>query len=216
MGLLDHLWDDTVAGPRPENGLGKLRKHHTFTFRPSSGNGTPCFAISSRWLVFKNNITKSIKVNFQLMHWSIQSIRFLKWIKLKKKKNSIIDDFLGLIFDLMLFLFTLLLNWFLYLLIWVKWVCVDQSDGGNVRSYGEDSPDEAVKVTRSIMIVKPPGYQGGSAPVSPAGSTPPVSPFSGEFLIYHFDFDSMIVVGWWNSNTHWIRWGVVSSIRSKL
>lgn len=42
MGLLDHLWDDTVAGPRPENGLGKLRKHHTFTFRPSSGKGTPC------------------------------------------------------------------------------------------------------------------------------------------------------------------------------
>ncbi|XP_010549655.1 PREDICTED: dormancy-associated protein homolog 3-like isoform X4 [Tarenaya hassleriana] len=93
MGLLDHLWDDTVAGPRPENGLGKLRKHHTFSFRPSSGN--------------------------------------------------------------------------------------DQSEGGSVRSYGEDSPEEAVKVTRSIMIVKPPGYQGGSAPVSPAGSTPPVSPFSG-------------------------------------
>ncbi|KFK35519.1 hypothetical protein AALP_AA4G001500 [Arabis alpina] len=87
MGLLDHLWDDTVAGPRPENGLGKLRKHHTFSFRPSSGN--------------------------------------------------------------------------------------DQSDSGSVRS------DEAVKVTRSIMIVKPPEYQGGSAPASPAGSTPPVSPFSG-------------------------------------
>ncbi|KAJ0265046.1 hypothetical protein HA466_0014120 [Hirschfeldia incana] len=97
MGILDHLWDDTVAGPRPENGLGKLRKHHTFSFRPSSGN--------------------------------------------------------------------------------------DQSDGGNVRSYGEDSPDEGVKVTRSIMIIKPPGYQGGSAPVSPAGSTPPVSPFSGEFFL---------------------------------
>ncbi|XP_033134579.1 dormancy-associated protein homolog 3 isoform X2 [Brassica rapa] len=85
MGILDHLWDDTVAGPRPENGLGKLRKQHTFSFRPSSGN--------------------------------------------------------------------------------------DQSDGG-------DSPEEALKVTRSIMIIKPPGYQGGSAPVSPAGSTPPVSPFS--------------------------------------
>ena len=92
MGLLDHLWDDTVAGPRPENGLGKLRRHHTFSFRASSGN--------------------------------------------------------------------------------------DQSDGGSVRSYGGDSPEEAVKVTRSIMIIKPPGYQGGSAPVSPAGSTPPVSPFS--------------------------------------
>lgn len=41
MGLLDHLWDDTVAGPLPENGLGKLQKHHTFSFRPSSANGTP-------------------------------------------------------------------------------------------------------------------------------------------------------------------------------
>ncbi|XP_048607463.1 dormancy-associated protein homolog 3 isoform X2 [Brassica napus] len=93
MGILDHLWDDTVAGPRPENGLGKLRKHHTFSFRPSSGN--------------------------------------------------------------------------------------DQLDGGNVGSYGGDSPDEGLKVTRSIMIIKPPGYQGGSAPVSPAGSTPPISPLSG-------------------------------------
>ncbi|CAF1702701.1 unnamed protein product, partial [Brassica napus] len=100
MGLLDHLWDDTVAGPRPENGLGKLRRHHTFSFRASSGN--------------------------------------------------------------------------------------DQSDGGSVRSYGGDSPEEAVKVTRSIMIIKPPGYQGGSAPVSPAGSTPPVSPFSGEFYFISY------------------------------
>ncbi|KAG2297536.1 hypothetical protein Bca52824_044205 [Brassica carinata] len=99
MGLLDHLWDDTVAGPRPENGLGKLRRHHTFSFRPSSGN--------------------------------------------------------------------------------------DQSDGGSVRSYGGDSPEEAVKVTRSIMIIKPPGYQGGSAPVSPAGSTPPVSPFSDSVFRNH-------------------------------
>ena len=38
-----------------------------------------------------------------------------------------------------------------------------------------------MRVTRKIMIVKPPGYnQGaGSAPASPAGTTPPVSPFSG-------------------------------------
>ncbi|CAN6820735.1 unnamed protein product [Brassica oleracea] len=105
MGILDHLWDDTVAGPRPENGLGKLRKHHTFSFRPSSGN--------------------------------------------------------------------------------------DQLDGGNVGSYGGDSPDEGLKVTRSIMIIKPPGYQGGSAPVSPAGSTPPVSPFSGECFFNYYRFVSI-------------------------
>ncbi|XP_061363298.1 dormancy-associated protein homolog 3-like isoform X2 [Gastrolobium bilobum] len=95
MGLLDHLWDDTVAGPQPENGLGKLRKRHTFAFGSSSGK-----------------------------------------------------------------------------------------DAGSVRSNGQDLPEDAVKVTRSIMIVKPPGYQSqsGSAPASPAGSTPPVSPFSGEDL----------------------------------
>ncbi|CAD5315705.1 unnamed protein product [Arabidopsis thaliana] len=92
MGLLDHLWDDTVAGPRPENGLGKLRKHHTFSFRPSSGN--------------------------------------------------------------------------------------DQSEAGSARSYGEDSlPEEAVKVTRSIMIIKPPGYQGSSAPASPAANAGGKEPF---------------------------------------
>ncbi|XP_068493235.1 dormancy-associated protein homolog 3 isoform X1 [Phaseolus vulgaris] len=98
MGLLDHLWDDTVAGPPPENGLGKLRKHHTFAFRPNSGK---------------------------------------------------------------------------------------ESDGGSLKSYGEDSAEDAMRVTRSIMIVKPPGYQSqsGSAPASPAGSTPPVSPFSGKELL---------------------------------
>ncbi|XP_021283338.1 dormancy-associated protein homolog 3 isoform X2 [Herrania umbratica] len=91
MGLLDQLWDDTVAGPRPDNGLGKLRKHSTFTFRPNSAKET---------------------------------------------------------------------------------------DGGSVRSYGDETSEEATRVTRTIMIVKPPGYQNGSPPVSPAGSTPPVSPFS--------------------------------------
>ncbi|XP_068660105.1 dormancy-associated protein homolog 3-like isoform X2 [Aristolochia californica] len=90
MGLLDKLWDDTVAGPRPDSGLSKLRKYSTFSPRSSSGK---------------------------------------------------------------------------------------ELDGGNGRPFGEDFSEEAVKVTRSIMIVKPPGFS--SPPVSPAGSTPPVSPFSG-------------------------------------
>ncbi|XP_038993902.1 dormancy-associated protein homolog 3-like isoform X4 [Hibiscus syriacus] len=38
MGLLDQLWDDTVAGPLPDDGLGKIRKHSSFTFRPKSSN----------------------------------------------------------------------------------------------------------------------------------------------------------------------------------
>ena len=92
MGLLDQLWDDTVAGPRPENGLGKLRKHNTFAARSNSGKET---------------------------------------------------------------------------------------EAGSVRSYGEESSEQTTRVTRSIMIVKPPGYESGSPLASPAGSTTPVSPFSG-------------------------------------
>ncbi|KAF2916352.1 hypothetical protein DAI22_09g113101 [Oryza sativa Japonica Group] len=38
MGLLDQLWDDTVAGPRPDSGLGKLRKYASFS--PSSSSST--------------------------------------------------------------------------------------------------------------------------------------------------------------------------------
>ncbi|XP_074276121.1 dormancy-associated protein homolog 3 isoform X2 [Silene latifolia] len=90
MGLLEKLWDDTLAGPHPDSGLGKLRKFNTFSPRGKDNEGM----------------------------------------------------------------------------------------GG--RSEGEEAAEE-VKVTRSIMIMKPPGYQqtAGSAPASPAGSTPPVSPFSG-------------------------------------
>lgn len=88
MGLLDKLWDDTVAGPRPENGLSKLRKYSTFNSR--------------------QNLRK-------------------------------------------------------------------ESD----RSYGDDMSDDGARVTRSIMIVKPPGIPspGPSSPAS-TGSTPPVSPFA--------------------------------------
>ncbi|CAH9073839.1 unnamed protein product [Cuscuta epithymum] len=37
MNLLSHLWDDTVAGPPPDDGLGKLRKFSTFNSRSDSG-----------------------------------------------------------------------------------------------------------------------------------------------------------------------------------
>ncbi|CAN1197947.1 Dormancy-associated protein homolog 3 [Linum perenne] len=93
MGFLDQLWDDTVAGPTPENGLGKLRKHKTFSFRSNSGK---------------------------------------------------------------------------------------DSDVVNVNS---NSSEEPTRVTRSITIVRPPGYQQSESPLaSPAGSTPPVSPFSGKAI----------------------------------
>ncbi|KAG8479586.1 hypothetical protein CXB51_029358 [Gossypium anomalum] len=100
MGLLDHLWDDTVAGPPPDTGLGKLRKQSKFTFWPNSAK---------------------------------------------------------------------------------------ESDGGSVRSNGDEtSLEEATRVTRTIMIVKPPGYQTVSPPVSPAATTPPVSPFAGRKESYQF------------------------------
>lgn len=31
MGLLDKLWDETLAGPTPDSGLGKLRKYNSFS-----------------------------------------------------------------------------------------------------------------------------------------------------------------------------------------
>nr|XP_009782455.1 PREDICTED: uncharacterized protein LOC104231201 isoform X2 [Nicotiana sylvestris]XP_016443202.1 PREDICTED: uncharacterized protein LOC107768592 isoform X2 [Nicotiana tabacum] len=40
MSILDKLWDDTVAGPRPDSGLGKLRKSSTFNLGSSSGKET--------------------------------------------------------------------------------------------------------------------------------------------------------------------------------
>jgi len=33
MGFLHKLWDETLAGPTPETGLGKLRKFNTFSAR---------------------------------------------------------------------------------------------------------------------------------------------------------------------------------------
>ncbi|KAJ6814449.1 uncharacterized protein M6B38_140765 [Iris pallida] len=39
MGLLDQLWDDTLAGPTPETGLGKLRKRPTFWTRSGRNGG---------------------------------------------------------------------------------------------------------------------------------------------------------------------------------
>ncbi|XP_021742586.1 dormancy-associated protein homolog 3-like isoform X2 [Chenopodium quinoa] len=92
MGLLEKLWDDTLAGPQPDSGLGRLRKFNTFNSRSTPSK---------------------------------------------------------------------------------------EMEGGS--SVGRSDNPEEVKVSRKIMIVKPPGYtQGaGSAPASPAGSTPPSSPFSG-------------------------------------
>ncbi|TYK10254.1 dormancy-associated protein-like protein 3-like isoform X2 [Cucumis melo var. makuwa] len=47
MGLLDQLWDDTLAGPTPDSGLGKLRKHPSFTSRSAAAKGMPQRTIKS-------------------------------------------------------------------------------------------------------------------------------------------------------------------------
>lgn len=65
-----------------------------------------------------------------------------------------------------------------------------ESEVGSTRSYGNGAPEDAVKVTRSIMILKPPQLDmKDSPPASPAGSTtpsstPPVSPFAGKLVIH--------------------------------
>lgn len=104
MGLLDKLWDDTLAGPQPDTGLGRLRKFSNFSIR--------------------TDLSK-------------------------------------------------------------------ESEGMNVSGKsGPDSPlsptiegdtAAAPRVTRSIMIRRPAGSPSAasSPPVSPAGSTPPLSPFFG-------------------------------------
>lgn len=58
-----------------------------------------------------------------------------------------------------------------------------ESGIGSSRSFpeGAAASEDAPKVTRSIMIVRPPQVDvKDSPPVSPAGSTPPVSPFAGK------------------------------------
>ncbi|KAG1334378.1 dormancy-associated protein [Cocos nucifera] len=53
MGLLDQLWDDTMAGPRPDSGLGKLRKYSSFS--PSSSASAA--AVASGGLQVTRSIT---------------------------------------------------------------------------------------------------------------------------------------------------------------
>jgi hypothetical protein len=67
-------------------------------------------------------------------------------------------------------------------------------ESGSVRSLGEESSEQVTRVTRSIMIVKPPGFQSGSPPASPASSTTPVSPFSGKVVIHFFDFIYRVIL----------------------
>lgn len=196
MGLLDQLWDDTVAGPQPDCGLGKLRKYSTFNSRPNSRKGT----------LYSLNVRRSRR--------SVRSTICYRNKNHGRKIKSKMEGLRVFCFRFLFLVINSLSGW------WLVWAA---SDSGNGRSYSDDSPEEAMRVTRSIMIVKPPGYLNASPPVSPAGSTPPVSPFSGkvaEFFVFYFISKCPLLFakisdaatihekwGWGNPERSWTKWG---------
>ncbi|XP_074590397.1 dormancy-associated protein homolog 3-like isoform X2 [Curcuma longa] len=123
MGLLDKLWDDTLAGPRPDSGLGRLRKPPSFSSSSSAsspgvvspvGAATPTPTAAAAAAAAAGGRTSS------------------------------------------------------------------SGEGMNVIT-GPQMGEEP-RVTRSIMIKRPPGWSSpgsGTPPSSPASSTPPLSPFAG-------------------------------------
>ncbi|KAF8365180.1 hypothetical protein HHK36_032801 [Tetracentron sinense] len=68
MGFLDKLWDDTLAGPTPETGLGKLRKYESFSATrspPIVSDETP---ISRSITILKNSSNfRSIRIYSRLL-----------------------------------------------------------------------------------------------------------------------------------------------------
>ncbi|KAG6735461.1 hypothetical protein POTOM_061931 [Populus tomentosa] len=58
MGFLHKLWDETLAGPMPDSGLGKLRKYDSFSVRSSP----PVDAAAAANSIEDMNITRSITV----------------------------------------------------------------------------------------------------------------------------------------------------------
>ncbi|KAL8537845.1 hypothetical protein ACS0TY_012831 [Phlomoides rotata] len=66
MGLLDQLWDETLAGPTPDSGLGKLRKHNSFSSKSSAA--PPPVVVSlplddTRITRLRNNIPRNLTVS---------------------------------------------------------------------------------------------------------------------------------------------------------
>lgn len=57
MGFLHKLWDETLAGPMPDTGLGKLRKYNSFPVRLS-----PPVNASSANSNGEMNVTRSITI----------------------------------------------------------------------------------------------------------------------------------------------------------
>ncbi|AAD25779.1 Contains similarity to gb/U93273 putative auxin-repressed protein from Prunus armenica. EST gb/Z26668 comes from this gene [Arabidopsis thaliana] len=55
MGFLHKLWDETVAGPTPDNGLGKLRKHDSLSTVRSSPPSLSSDQVTRSIMVTKGN-----------------------------------------------------------------------------------------------------------------------------------------------------------------
>ncbi|XP_044495274.1 dormancy-associated protein homolog 4-like isoform X2 [Mangifera indica] len=59
MGFLHKIWDETLAGPAPETGLGKLRKYHSFSGTRSqlspAVNGADDVVVTRSIMILKSN-----------------------------------------------------------------------------------------------------------------------------------------------------------------
>ncbi|KAG9141021.1 hypothetical protein Leryth_012601 [Lithospermum erythrorhizon] len=55
MGFLERIWDETIAGPTPDSGLGKLRKYNSFSASSSKASSMNDQMPISRCIVLKNN-----------------------------------------------------------------------------------------------------------------------------------------------------------------
>lgn len=69
MGLLDKLWDETLAGPPPDSGLGKLRKYNSFSAKSAAAPPLDVVSpphddkVSRSITVLRNNIHRNLSVS---------------------------------------------------------------------------------------------------------------------------------------------------------
>ncbi|XP_073290737.1 dormancy-associated protein homolog 4 [Primulina huaijiensis] len=57
MGFLHKLWDETLAGPTPESGLGKLRKYNSFSGTRSAADPAAVVAPDDHRVQISRSIT---------------------------------------------------------------------------------------------------------------------------------------------------------------
>ncbi|PKI69631.1 dormancy-associated protein homolog 4 [Punica granatum] len=64
MGFLHKLWDETLAGPTPDSGLGKLRKYDSFSATQSAPLAHAPANITRSITLMKNNNSSSSSPRF--------------------------------------------------------------------------------------------------------------------------------------------------------